>query len=70
MFIDINILHDVVPVKRIFKCVIMYKCDYNIPSQSTFYEIELLFPALSNKCYIPPHYIAESEIHCFIVYVH
>ena len=35
MFIDINILHDhdVVPVQRIFKCVIMYKCDRQLHYQ-------------------------------------
>ena len=34
MFIDINILHDVVPVQRIFKCVIMYKCDRQLHYQA------------------------------------
>ena len=33
MFIDINILHDVVPVTRIFKWVIMYKCDWQLHYQ-------------------------------------
>ena len=33
VFIDINILHDVVPVQHIFKCVIMYKCDRQLHCQ-------------------------------------
>ena len=36
VIIDINILHNVVPVICMFKCVMMYKCDHQLHYQDNF----------------------------------
>ena len=35
IFIDINIIHNLVPVTCMFKCVMMYKCDWQLHYQDT-----------------------------------